>query len=227
MMNMENFNMFNLIEDQNIFIGQTKYGEPLYGKYDENIDPRGVYTLVYELRRDGKSLPQKIARKFTGEQLIYNHFSSRKLILDWHEKHDPTVDQDRYFTGFLHNLVVMGCYPSILGNSNKTRKLIQKVTGSEKSVTDYVMRDQDYIDEILCCFLYTKIKKGYNSAYCIDHLFDWKSEFESSDFLDRFIPSQLPLKNRSFSGYLQFKGLSGFVEVIPFTTDAEVSQVVH
>jgi hypothetical protein len=220
MMNMENLKMFNLIESNNIFIGQTKYGEPLYGKYDENIDPRGVYTLIYELRQDGKNIPQKIIRKFTGEHLIFNHFSSKKLISGWQEKHDPTMDPDRYFTGFLHNLVVMGCYPSILGKSIKTSKLIQKITGSPKTVTDYIMNDPDYIDEILCCYLYTKIKNGYNSVYCIDHLFDWKSEFESSEFLDKFIPSQLSLKNRSFSGYLQFKGSSGFVEVIPFNTEA-------
>lgn len=219
--------MLDLIESENIFIGQTKYGDTLYGKYDENIDPHGIYTIVYELKREGKSLPKKIARKYTGDQLIFNHFSSQKLILDWHEKHDPTVDKDRYFTGFLHNLVVMSCYPSILGNNNKTSDLIQKVTGSGKFVTDSVMNDQDYIEEILCCFLYTKIKKGYNSVYCIDHLFDWKSELDSADFLDRFIPSKLPLKNRSFSGYLQFKGLSGFVEVIPFNTDYQGSQAVH
>lgn len=208
--------MFKFVEAENSFIGQTKYGHSLAGKYAEYIDPRAIYTLVYELRNHEQSLRPKVTKQFTGEQLIFNHFSSKELILDWYDEQSSDADADQYLSQFVQNFVSMSCYPSIMGRTYKTSRLLKNVTGSPKVVLDYVANDNEYKDEILSCFLYMKIKEGYNSLYCVDHLFNCDSDSACNEFLDNFVPSHPTLKNRSPNGSLQLKGASGFLECIPF-----------
>lgn len=208
--------MFKLIESENRFVGQTKYGHSLSCKYADHIDPRGVYALIYEIQKDGKAFGTKVAKKFTGEQLIFNHLSLKQFILDWYDEKGSEFDPEMYLSKFVQNLLAMSCYPSIMGKSPKTNRLLEEITGSPKEVINYVADDIDYINEITCCFIYMKMERGYNSIYVIDHLLNLNSENDCDKFLNNFTPSYLTLKDRSPNGSLQFKGASGFLECIPF-----------
>lgn len=211
--------MFKLIESENRFVGKTKYGHSLSCEYADHIDPRGVYALIYEIRKDGKAFETKVAKKFTGEQLIFNHLSSKEFILDWYDEKGSETDRETYLSKFVQNLLVMSCYPTIMGKSKETNRLLENITGSNDYVINRIANDIDYINEIIACFLYMNLEREYNSLHLVDHLLDINKENGCQEFLDNFTPSHVTLKNRSLNGSLQFKGASGFLECIPFNAD--------
>lgn len=215
--------------NEEVFVtGFYDNGEPsLTLSIGDRISPEKNYRMVFQVEKNGEVLSNKVDLTFSGMDLITKTLERKTFMKSLHKKYEIDAPFEFWFRHQMKQGVIAYCYDKIFGKSPKTRRLTRSITGWSAKEQKIFLNDFELVYEVLSSYLFMKIEEGFDSIVVNDRF--GMTEEEIEQFLEKATHNPETLLH-GYGGDLEEMKRSlknGFLQFIPFNTDASANQTAN